>query len=90
MLRLIPFIIQVTVTFAGAVAFFDATRRSAQAFDAVGRGSKTAWLIGLGLSTVVVFYTGVFSLFGIIGTVAIIVYHVDQKPKLFDITRPLW
>ena len=76
------------VTFAAAIAFFDATRRPAQAFEVIGRGSKIAWLVGLGAGTFIVFWFGMFSLLGLISTIAIIVYHVDQKPKLNEVMRP--
>jgi hypothetical protein len=83
-------IINLAVVFAAAVAFFDAARHSTQAFDAIGRGSKVVWMIGLGFAAFIVFVSGMLSLLGIIATVAVIVYHVDQKPKLIDIVRPRW
>lgn len=82
--------INIGLAFAGMVGFFDAMRRSDEAFAAVGRGPKVAWLIGLLAASLVVFLQGMASLLGIIGTVAIIVYHVDQKPKLKEITQPRW
>jgi len=69
---------------------FDAAKRREDAFEVVGRGSKTAWLIGLAVATVIVVYFGMLSLFGIFCTVGIIVYHVDQKPKLIDAATPRW
>jgi predicted PurR-regulated permease PerM len=75
------------VTFAAAIAFFDATRRPAQAFEIIGRGSRAIWMIGLALGSVIVFFIGMLSLPGIVATVATIVYHVDQKPKLNEIMR---
>ena len=92
-LQIISFIaniINLAVVFAAAVAFFDAARHSTQAFEAVGRGIKVVWMIGLGFAAFIVFAAGMLSLPGIIATVGVIVYHVDQKPKLIDIVRPLW
>lgn len=86
----IPMIITLLVVFAAMVGFFDAVRRSDQAFEAVGRGPKIAWLIGLLLSAIVVFFGGMMSMFGIIATIATVVYHVDQKPKLIEVQRPRW
>ncbi len=76
------------VTFAAAIAFFDATRRPPQAFDVIGRGTKLVWLVGMGAATFIVFWFGMLSLLGIVSTVATIVYHVDQKPKLNEVMRP--
>lgn len=86
----LSFAVTLAVVFAAAVAFFDALRHSSQAFDAVGRGSKPAWLIGMAIATIAVFIYGMTSLPGIIATIATIVYHVDQKPKLIEIVRPRW
>ena len=83
-------IINLAVVFAAAVAFFDAVRHSNEAFAAVDRGSKIVWMIGLAFAAVVIFVSGMISFLGIIATVGVIVYHVDQKPKLIEIVRPLW
>ncbi|MEN9711368.1 MAG: hypothetical protein RL441_1360 [Actinomycetota bacterium] len=82
--------VQLLVVFSGMVGFFDALRRGDDAFAAVGRGSKMGWLIGLLAASLAVFLQGMASLFGLIGTVAIVVYHVDQKPKLKDVIQPRW
>lgn len=82
--------INVLVAFSGMVGFFDALRRSEDAFTVVGRGPKIAWLAGLLLSAVFVFYQGMMSFTGLIGTVAIVVYHVDQRPKLKEASSPRW
>jgi hypothetical protein len=83
-------ILNLAMVFAAAVGFFDALKRSPQAFDAVGRGTRTLWLIGLGAAALVLFARGMFSFFGIAATIGTIVYLVDQRPKLIDITRPRW
>jgi len=82
--------VSLALTFGAAIAFFDASRRSSQAFQAVGRGTRGAWMIGMAASAVIIFFKGPVTLFGLIATVATIVYHVDQKPKLIDIITPRW
>lgn len=86
----IPAVITMLVVFAAMVGFFDAIRRSDDAFAAVGRGPKIAWLIGLLASALVVWFGGMMSMLGIIATIATVVYHVDQKPKLIEVQRPRW
>lgn len=82
--------INLVVAFSGMVGFFDAVRRPEDAFTVVGRGPKIAWLVGLFLSAAFVFFTGMMSLLGLIGTVAIVVYHIDQRPKLQEASTPRW
>ena len=33
---------------------------------------------------------GLLTLLGLIGTVAIVVYHIDQRPKLQEASTPRW
>ena len=82
--------INLVVAFSGMVAFFDALRRPDDAFAVVGRGPKVAWLVGMFLSAAFVFFTGMLTLLGLIGTVAIVVYHIDQRPKLQEASTPRW
>jgi hypothetical protein len=77
------------IYFAGLVAvgfavlgFIDALRRSESDFELIGKGQRTAWLIGLVIAGAIVFSSGVFSFFGLLSTVAIIVYHVDIRARL--------
>ncbi len=70
-----------------AFAFVDATRHRPEAFPAVDRGSKTGWLIGLGLAFVAhLLIWNPISLFNLVGIVAAIVYVVDVRPSLLAIT----
>ncbi len=62
--------------------FMDAIRRSDSEFEFIGKGQKTAWLVGLAIAGVIVYSSGVLSFFGLLATVAIIVYMVDIRPKL--------
>ncbi len=77
------------IYFAGLVAvffavlgFIDALRRSESDFELIGKGQRTAWLIGLAIAGVIVYSAGVLSFFGLLSTVAIIVYHVDIRARL--------
>lgn len=88
MLSAIVYVINLIVVVFGAIGFFDALRQNPQAFDVYGRGSRTAWLVGLAIATLMVYKSSMYSLFGMIATVAIVVYQVDIKPNLNDITRP--
>jgi predicted membrane protein len=88
MLSFLINIINLVVVAFGAIGFFDALRQNPQAFEIYGRGSRVAWLAGLGISTLVVFSTSMYTLFGIVATVAIVVYQVDLKPNLREISGP--
>jgi hypothetical protein len=88
MVSFIVNIINLIVVAFGAIGFFDALRQNPQAFDVYGRGSRVAWLVGLAAATAVVFMMSMYSMFGIIATIAIVVYQVDLKPNLREINRP--
>jgi hypothetical protein len=78
-------IINLAVAFMALVGFFDALRRRSEAFDFIGKGSKTAWLIGLGLAAPVIFLGGIFHIMGVIATIATIVYHVEIRQRLMEL-----
>ena len=70
-----------------AFAFVDATRHRPDAFPAVDRGTKTGWLIGLGLGVVAhMMIWNPISLLNLIGIVAALVYLLDVRPSLQAIT----
>ncbi len=87
----------------GVWAFVDALRYSTQAYAAVGRLSKPQWLgitggglaaqllfpvIGGGVLALIGFPTaGGLGILGLAGIVAAIVYLVDTRKKLAEITR---
>jgi hypothetical protein len=71
----------VVVGFA-VLGIIDALRRSEGDFELIGKGQRTAWLIGLVIAGMIVFSSGVLSFFGLLSTVAIIVYHVDIRARL--------
>lgn len=56
-------------------AFVDATRHRADAYPAIDRGSKTGWLIGLGLGVLAhMLFWHPLSILNLIGIVAALVY----------------
>ncbi len=68
-------------------ALIDCVRRPAAAFPAVGRQSKWLWLILTGIAAL----TGLLpdltlGIFGLAGLVAAIVYLVDVRPRIVEIT----
>ena len=76
----------------GVVAFIDAATRRTDAFLAVGRLSKPAWLGLLGGGTlcqvvVPVMSAGILGMLGLAGIVASIVYLVDIRGKIISVTR---
>jgi uncharacterized membrane protein len=88
---IISFLLFATTLFAviaAAVGFFDAASRPAAAFEFIGRGPKAVWMAGLALASFIMFWKGLFGIFGVISVVGTVVYHVDQKPKLAEVMRP--
>jgi Protein of unknown function (DUF2516) len=68
-------------------AFVDAAIRPAAAYEAAGKLTKVAWLIFLGLAALVdLKWGGVQSILTIVGTIAAIVYMVDVRPALRQLT----
>jgi uncharacterized membrane protein YoaK (UPF0700 family) len=68
-------------------AFVDAVLRPAAAYEAAGKLTKVAWLLFLGIAAVFDFFWGsVTSILTIIGTVAAIVYVVDVRPAVRQLT----
>ena len=68
-------------------AFVDAALRPAPSYEAAGKLTKVAWLLFLGIAAVFdFFWGGVTSILTILGTVAAIVYVVDVRPALRQLT----
>lgn len=74
-----------------AFAFVSACRFSTPAFEAAGKLTKNAWLAILGIALVLQLPIGLggglFGLLSLAGTVAAIVYLVDVRPALAELTR---
>lgn len=76
------------LTLALAVwAFVDCLMRPPAAFGAVGRQSKPAWLIFLGLSAAVLFFFSTISLLGLAAVIISVFYLVDVRVKISAVTR---
>jgi hypothetical protein len=71
----------------GAWAFVDALVRPAPGFVAAGKLTKPAWLAITGLATVVVYFFGLMSFFGLPAIIAAIVYLVDVRPAVRGLRR---
>lgn len=73
-------------------ALASAARFSPEAYEAAGKLTKNAWLAILGIALVLQLPIGVgggalFGLLSLAGTVAAIVYVVDVRPALAELTR---
>lgn len=71
-----------------AWALVDAVGQRPDAYGAAGKWSKQAWLIILGLGVVAhLLIWHPLSLFNLVGIVAAIVYLVDVRPAIRQLTR---
>jgi hypothetical protein len=69
------------------VAFVHALTQRSEAFPAIGTLPKAGWLIILALSMLLtVFLFGPISIFGLIGIAAALVYLLDVRVGLRDLT----
>lgn len=68
-------------------AFIDCVLRPARAFPAVDRQTKTAWLIFLGIATIVQLFWGALSLLGIAAIIVSVYYLVDVRAKVVQAVR---
>ncbi len=76
----------------GAYAFIHALLQRADAFTAVEKLTKPAWLgiTGVGLAVLIVF-RGPYTLFWLVGLIAVLVYLVDVRPRVIEVQRgPRW
>ena len=73
----------------GLYAFVHALMQRADAFTAVGKLSKPAWLgiTGAGLVMLAVFTSGPITIIWLAGLVAVLVYLLDVRPKVTDVQR---
>ncbi|WP_329134919.1 DUF2516 family protein [Streptomyces sp. NBC_01476] len=67
-------------------AFVDAAIRREDAYRATGKRTKTFWLVVLGIAAVVMKFLSIISILPLIGLVAVIVYMVDVRPAIREIT----
>ena len=70
-----------------AFAFVDCLRRRGDAFPAIGRQTKTLWLILTGLAALTGLVPNLtLSIFGIAGIVIALVYLFDIRPRIIENT----
>ena len=68
-------------------AFINSVLHPAEAYPAASRGTKAGWMIGLGLGFVAQLLIGVL-LINLAFTIAALVYILDTRPALSEVTRP--
>jgi hypothetical protein len=91
----VPFGVYAAISYAcvamGLFALIDAATRRSDAFPAVGRQTKATWLgiLGAGLAAQILFPAlfGPIAMLGLAGIVAAIVYLVDVRRRVIEITR---
>ncbi|MFR9796054.1 DUF2516 family protein [Streptomyces sp. MS06] len=69
-----------------AFGLFDAAFRREDAFRAADKQNKVFWLIVLALALAVSFFFSIFSFLPVIGVIASIVYIVDVRPALRQVS----
>lgn len=69
----------------GLVALVHVIRQRSDAFTAVNRLNKPAWIGIIIVSMLVFWFLGAISLIGIIGIVAVGIYMADVRPKVNEI-----
>jgi hypothetical protein len=83
---LIALVIWVALLGVKIFALVDSLRYSNNQYVSAGKRSRTLWLVLTGLSLAFHLITGVLSLLNIAGTVASIVYLVDVRPALQQVS----
>lgn len=69
----------------GLVALVHVIRQRSDAFTAVNRLNKPAWVGIIIVSMLVFWFLGAISLIGIIGIVAVGIYMADVRPKVNEL-----
>jgi hypothetical protein len=72
--------------FFAVFAFIDAAVRREDAYRAAGKNTKPFWLIILGIAAVVMKLFSVLSFLPVIGLIAVIVYMVDVRPAVREVS----
>ncbi|MEV0845012.1 DUF2516 family protein [Streptomyces sp. NPDC049954] len=79
-------LLSIALILFSAFAFLDSLFRREDAFRAADKKTKPFWAIVLGLALVVSLLLPILSFLPLIGLVAVIVYTVDVRPALKQIT----
>jgi hypothetical protein len=83
---LIALVIWVALLGLKVFAFIDALRYSNNQYVSAGKRSRTLWLVLTGLSLAFHLITNVLDLVSLAGTIASIVYLVDVRPALQQVS----
>lgn len=83
-------IVQVGCLALQAWALIDCITRRGQTFVSAQKLSKPAWLAITAIAGLLTFYFGVISILGIAGLVGSIVYLVDVRPAVREISGGRW
>jgi len=67
--------------------FIDALIRPSAGFVAAGKLTKPAWVAITALATVVIYFFGLMSFFGLPAVIASVVYLVDVRPAVRALRR---
>ncbi|MDI5963660.1 DUF2516 family protein [Streptomyces sp. SL13] len=78
--------VQLALAAFAVFAFVDAAVRRPDAYRAADKKTKPFWMIILGVAAVVAYFIPLLSFLPIIGVIATIVYMVDVRPALREIT----
>ncbi|MGW0085491.1 DUF2516 family protein [Streptomyces sp. NPDC003393] len=79
-------ILKILLMALAAFGLFDAAIRREDAFRAADKQNKVFWLIILGLALVVSYLFSIFMFLPVIGAIASIVYIVDVRPALKQVS----
>ncbi|MFG2228253.1 DUF2516 family protein [Streptomyces sp. NPDC048644] len=78
--------VQLALGVYAAVMLIDAAVRREDAYRAASKQTKGMWLIFLVIATALLFLLPLMSFLPIIGVIAVIVYTVDVRPALRQVT----
>ncbi|MFF0202404.1 DUF2516 family protein [Streptomyces sp. NPDC005017] len=81
-------LLSLAFTLFSGFALVDAAVRREDAYRAADKQTKTFWLVILGLAFVVSLIFGILSFLPIIGLIGTIVYMVDVRPAVRQISGP--
>ncbi|MFF7976528.1 DUF2516 family protein [Streptomyces sp. NPDC007905] len=83
-------ILKIVLMALAAFGLFDAAFRREDAFRAADKQNKVFWLIVLGIALVVSYLFSILGILPIVGLVASIVYIVDVRPALKQVSGGGW
>lgn len=81
------FVVRILGILFAAGALVDCILRPSQAFPAVDRQTKIAWITFLALALLLIAWLGPVSLLGLPAIVLVVYYCVDVRAKVLEITK---